>query len=207
LTGDPESIRRLTEGLVHSGVSGSLVNTTRPGSGSEHVFAHFAEVVGLIRHEFHYSHGLNVGYAALLTAAMRERMAAIEDPQFDPDGGILPHDDLVRIYGDYAAEVETIQTEEAHWYADYAPAKLRENWPALRRILAEAPGRDQTRALLARVGLDFADFIAAYGEAKVGDAMLFAKDLKARHSMLWLYWALFCSERSLPGGPLAALRA
>ncbi len=205
LAGDPEAIRRLTEGLVHSGVSVSLVNTTRPGSGSEHVFSHFAEVVGLIHNQFHYSHGLDVGYAAVLTAAMRERMAAIEDPQFDPEAGNMPREALRRIYGDYAGEVEAIQEKEASWYADYDPAKLREKWPELRRILAEAPGQAETRALLARVGLDFGDYLRTYGEAKVGDAMLYSKDLKARHSMLWLYWAFFRREADLPGGPCAAI--
>ena len=201
---DPEAIRRLTEGLILSGVSLSMVGTTRPGSGSEHHLSHFAEIVGLIRHEFHYSHGLDVGYAAVLTGAMRERMAAIEDPQFDPAAGEVPHAALARIYGDFAGEVEPIQ-EKGGWYANYDPAHLREKWPEVRRIFAEAPGQAETRAMLERVGLDFGDYLRAYGEAKIGDAMLHGKDLKDRYSMLWLYWALFRREAELPGGACAAI--
>lgn len=204
MAGNPDAIRRLTEGLILSGVSLSMVGTTRPGSGSEHHLSHFAEIVGLIRGEFHYSHGLDVGYAAVLTGAMRERMAAIETPEFDPDAGMMPHEALARIYGDFAGEVEAIQ-EKGGWYANYNPARLADRWPEVRRIFAEAPGQAETRAMLERVGLDFGDYLRAYGEAKIGDAMLYGKDLKDRYSMLWLYWALFRREADLPGGACAAI--
>jgi len=46
-------------------------------------------------------------------------------------------------------------------------------------------------ALTARIGLDYAAFESLYGEAKIADALLYAKDLKDRYTVLWLYFVYF----------------
>ena len=57
-------------------------------------------------------------------------------------------------------------------------------------ILAEMPTRAQIEEMLALVDLHMDDFYAAYGEKKVQDAVLYAKDLKDRYTVLWLYYDL-----------------
>ena len=46
-------------------------------------------------------------------------------------------------------------------------------------------------SLAERVGLDKKEFDALYGKKKIDDALLFAKDLKDRYSVLWMYYDLF----------------
>ena len=41
-----------------------------------------------------------------------------------------------------------------------------------------------------KIGLDINDFQALYGKEKIKDAIFFAKDLKDRYTVLWLYFYL-----------------
>ena len=45
-------------------------------------------------------------------------------------------------------------------------------------------------ALCEKVGLDYADFYSLYGEEKIADALLYAKDLKDRYTVLWMNYDL-----------------
>ena len=44
--------------------------------------------------------------------------------------------------------------------------------------------------LVERIGLRFEDFLALYGEEKIADARLYAKDLKDRYTVLWMLYDL-----------------
>jgi hypothetical protein len=44
--------------------------------------------------------------------------------------------------------------------------------------------------LTQKIGLSYDAFTALYGEKKVSDACLYAKDLKDRYSVLWMYFDL-----------------
>ena len=44
------------------------------------------------------------------------------------------------------------------------------------------------------IGLDIAQFDELYGKKKIDNALKFAKDLKDRYTVLWLYYDLLVSE-------------
>ena len=52
---------------------------------------------------------------------------------------------------------------------------------------------DRISLNIASIGLDLAQFDALYGEKKIDDALKFAKDLKDRYSVLWMYYDLLVS--------------
>ena len=45
--------------------------------------------------------------------------------------------------------------------------------------------------MLLEVGLCFSDFEKMYGSEKIKDAVLYAKDLKDRYTVLWLNYEFF----------------
>ena len=49
------------------------------------------------------------------------------------------------------------------------------------------PSEEEISAMLCDVGLDEAEFRAMYSEGKLADAVKYAKDLKDRYTVLWLY--------------------
>lgn len=68
---------------------------------------------------------------------------------------------------------------------------LKEKWNEIREILEDAPSTDKITAHLQSVGLDISDFEKMYGLKKLENAKWYAKDLKDRYSVLWLYYCLF----------------
>jgi ABC-type lipoprotein export system ATPase subunit len=57
--------------------------------------------------------------------------------------------------------------------------------------------------LLSRVGLSMEDFYSFYEKDKILDAIRYAKDLKDRYTVLWLYYDLYGEEAPmLPGAPM-----
>ena len=48
--------------------------------------------------------------------------------------------------------------------------------------------------MLAAVGLEEETFTSLYGEEKIRDALLWAKDLKDRYTVLWTAYDMGCLE-------------
>ena len=97
------------------------------------------------------------------------------------------------IYGKAWGEVRDLQNEAGR-YDDPKDEIYCQNWQAVLEILAECPTADEIREMLTDVGFDLSAFEAMYGEEKIQNGIWFAKDLKDRYSVLWLYFDLFMSE-------------
>ena len=80
------------------------------------------------------------------------------------------------------------------WYNEDRYPVYQERWAEIRAVLGECPSAETMVGYLRSVGLDIAQFDALYGREKIGDALRFAKDLKDRFSVLWLYYDLMVSE-------------
>lgn len=75
----------------------------------------------------------------------------------------------------------------------YDPAFVsvyREKWNEIRDILREAPTSLQLCEILKRRAWTYNDFERFYGRRVVDDAVLYAKDLKDRYTVLWLYYTV-----------------
>ena len=82
-----------------------------------------------------------------------------------------------------------LQQEVGHYAADRL-AVYTQKEAQIRQILAEMPSAAEIRQMLALVGMDMQDFYALYGE-KLQDAILYAKDLKDRYTVLWLNYDFY----------------
>ncbi len=187
---DPDAVEYLTKALILIGITLSLVGSTRPGSGSEHHLSHFFEIVSLLNGQPHFCHGIDVGYATVVTAGRREKIAALESPACHPEPEAARLSSWQRIYGPIADEVKALQ-EEAGSYRRDMTALYRERWPEIRAILSECPTAGEFRAMLARAGYEPDGDRKLYGDSGIRDAVFYGKDLKDRYSVLWLYYDLF----------------
>ncbi len=189
---DAEAVGALMEALVAVGILMAYVGSSRPASGSEHHLSHYFEIVGIERKEAYLAHGIDVCFSAIETARLRETLLAL--PSLD--GFTYTHDkdkyeaEIRRIYGSVADEVLALQGRLG-WYEIDRVRIYKEKWDEIRAILKDAPTAKEMEALASRVGLQKETFDALYGEAKIKDALLYAKDLKDRYSVLWMYYDLF----------------
>lgn len=187
------AIAKLMEALVLVGVCLTLAGSTRPGSGSEHHFSHYFEITGLIDHKPYFLHGIDVGYSTVVTAMLRRRILEVARPQFNQTPRIVRQQCYEAIYKEFAGEVSALQ-DRAGWYDRGLPRQYRAHWDEVLDILRQCPPADEINGMLAAVGMDFNRLEQMYGEEKIRRGVWFAKDLKDRYSVLWLYYSLFFTE-------------
>ena len=190
---DEDAIARLMEALVLVGACLTLHTTTRPGSGSEHHFSHYFEITGLIDKVPYFLHGIDVGYATVVTAAMRQRILQVQEPTFEKVSRESREKCYRAVYKDFADEVIKLQNEAGRYEQDLSET-YRRNWPQVLEILAECPKPEEIWQMLADVGMQWPAFEEMYGEEKIRRGVWMAKDLKDRYSVLWLYDQMFFTE-------------
>lgn len=191
---ESHAVEKLMSALVLIGMTLTLVETTRPGSGSEHHLSHFFEIVGLIKGEKHFSHGTDVAYNTIITAAIREKIRELDTPVFFEESEAERVDAWERIYGKVSDEVKELQKKAGRYERDMKPI-YTEKWAEIREILSESPTAAECDEMMRAVGFDFSECIETYGHKKLCDAIKYGKDLKDRYSVLWIYYALFSGKK------------
>lgn len=186
---DEESVGALMEALVAVGIAMAFIGNSRPASGSEHHFSHYFEITGILTDAPYLAHGIDVVYAAVLTAKIREDIlsATPSRREFDEEEWI---DEIRRIYLSSAEEVVSLQ-KKMGWYWEDNSQKVLPKWDEIKEVLKEAPTQSEMLEMVEAVGMDYQEFVDLYGQAKIDDGVIYAKDLKDRYSVLWLYYEFF----------------
>ena len=191
LARDDDAIATLMQSLVAVGILMAYVGSSRPASGSEHHLSHYFEIVGIERGEDYLAHGIDVCFSAVETAKVREKLLSLEDiSAYEYNFDRADYEaNIRRIYGSVADEVIDLQNK-MRWYDIDRVSIYKEKWAEIKEILKSAPTSEEMLALCEKVGLDHSKFTSLYGEEKIADAILYAKDLKDRYSVLWMNYDL-----------------
>ena len=188
---DEESVAALMEALVVVGIMMSFAGSSRPASGSEHHLSHFFEIVGIVKGEDYFPHGIDVAYSAVVTASIREEL--METP-FPRRKFLLPRGEyeekMKNIYGSVAESCIALQDKIGNYTTDRTETYLRFE-RTLKKLFKETPTSWEIEGMLRLVGLDLKEFHDKYGTEKINDAISYAKDLKDRYTVLWMYYDLF----------------
>ena len=186
-----ESIKTLTEALMVVGIMMSFAGSSRPASGSEHHLSHFFEIVGIINSEDYFSHGIDVAYSTVITAKIREEIKKQEFPQ---QIFRLTNEDYTKkiksIYQSVAKACIKLQEKVGNYEKDRAKL-YKEKEEKIKTILSDMPTAEEIEKILSFAEIDMKEFYNLYSEQKIKDAILYAKDLKDRYTVLWLYYDLF----------------
>ena len=188
---DEESVKALMEALTIVGIMMSFAGSSRPASGSEHHLSHFFEIVGIVNDEPYFSHGIDVAYSTVITAQIKEKVLKSEFP-----------DALYRLSReDYAEKINQIYKSVAKGcielqdkVGNYAFDRLgvyKNKEEEIRKILSETPGAEEIKNMISLAELDMEEFYDMYGSQKINNAIMYAKDLKDRYTVLWLNYDLF----------------
>ena len=181
-----ESVKTLMEALVIIGILMSFAGSSRPASGSEHHLSHFFEITGIVTNTEYFPHGIDVAYSTVITAEIREKILKNKFPTKI----YRPSDELYRqkmneIYLDVSGGCIALQEKVGNYKNDRSKVYLeKEN--EIRQILTEMPTAEKIKEMLSLVKLDINEFYALYGKKKIENAILYAKDLKDRYTVLWV---------------------
>jgi glycerol-1-phosphate dehydrogenase [NAD(P)+] len=189
LKGDEAAVRALTEGLILSGITLSMVQTTRPGSGSEHHLSHFFEITGILDSVPYFPHGIDVAYSTVVTAKLREKLLSRPFPTaiYRPDAESYTKA-MQRIYKSAADGCIALQKKVGNYTAERGYLQKEQQ---IREVLAQMPTGAEIEKMLSLAGLDMQDLYRLYGSEKIENAILYAKELKDRYTVLWLWYDLY----------------
>jgi len=186
---DVEAVQALMDALVVVGIAMAYVGNSRPASGSEHHFSHYFEITGIQNNTPYLAHGIDVAYSAVYTARLREQILSKA-----PDRRVFDRGEweqaIQRIYLDAAGEVIALQ-DKLGWYEKDHSQNVISKWDAIKELLQEAPTEAQMLEMIEKVGMDYKEFVQVYGQEKIEEGLLYAKDLKDRYTVLWLNYDLF----------------
>lgn len=152
-----------------------------------------SEITGISEGKPYLAHGIDVAYSSVLTAKIQEKILASvpERREFNEEAW---NSEVKRIYQGSADEVIKLQ-KRLGWYWEDHSERVLPKWNEIKAVLAEAPTKEETLQIIEAVGMNCEEFVRFYGQKKIDDGVLFAKDLKERYSVLWLYYEFVRCER------------
>ncbi|MFA5864732.1 MAG: iron-containing alcohol dehydrogenase [Phycisphaerae bacterium] len=80
----PQAIAALYQALIYSGLAMTLVGTSAPASGGEHMLSHTLDMMSSLDGVPHDLHGRQVGLGTIFAAALYDRIFQIESPKIFP---------------------------------------------------------------------------------------------------------------------------
>lgn len=194
---DEESIKALMEALVIIGILMSFAGSSRPASGSEHHLSHFFEITGIIDNTEYFSHGIDVGYATIITAKLREKILADKFPsKIFRESKEDYEKNIKSVYKQVAGGCIKLQDEVGN-YANNRINVCLEKESQIRKILEEMPSSEDITDMLSLLDFDIEEFYNLYGKEKIENAIFYAKDLKDRYTVLWLNYDFYGDEKNV----------
>jgi glycerol-1-phosphate dehydrogenase [NAD(P)+] len=97
----PAAIEALFNALLYSGIAMTIIGTSAPASGGEHLFSHTLDMMSSIDDIAHDLHGRQVGLGTIFASALYERIFKIEKPICHP----YPDDIDSKFWGSLAGNV------------------------------------------------------------------------------------------------------
>lgn len=193
---DENSVKILTEALMIVGIMMSFATTSRPASGSEHHLSHFFEITGIINGEEYFPHGIDVVYSTVITSKIREFILNNEFPSSSYKMERSAYESKMKeVYSVIADECIKLQDRIGNYKDRLSIYKAKED--EIRGILSEMPSPDEIIRMLEIAEIDLSEFYNLYGKDKINTAIHYAKDLKDRYTVLWLYYDLFGVENEI----------
>ena len=204
---DPEVIGSVTEALVLTGIAMKFVGNSRPASGCEHHMSHYWEMKFLMEGKKAILHGTKVGVATVAALRMYQMLAQTlgELPDFDFSGAAArPFDraawetQIRDVFGDAAEGIIALEdrTQKNDMQArnqrlQTIEKKLKEILWAIRHDL---PPVEEVEKLLLSLDAPVHPEQIGVSLTEVREAVLYAKEVRDRYTLLQLLWDLGLSE-------------
>ncbi len=186
--GKPEAIRGLFEALFGTGMAMTLVGTSAPASGGEHLLSHTLDMMAYVRGEDHDLHGRQVGIGTLLSAALYQRVLTLENPP----GGALPSSIDKRFWSVpsvVAAVTEQYRSKQARLESIRQKLARRDTWDRLRaKVAAEVKTPETIRTWLQRAGAAVSMADIGCSRERIKAAILHMHQIRRRFTIVDLAW-------------------
>lgn len=144
-----ESAAAVFESLILTGIAMSFTKTSRPGSGTEHIMAHFIECVELLENKIPDYHGEDVGVTTLIVLEYYKQLAKLQHPKFRKEK--VNWNDVYAAYGALADDVKKINANGTSTDG-VDPEFCEKNWDKIVKIIDDVPSAEEVRAAMGKAG-------------------------------------------------------
>ncbi len=207
---DPEGVRdggfqaveALLEGLIYSGFAMQAGETSRPASGSEHLFSHLWEMQGVQYQGERAPHGFTVGLGTIASAAIYDELVAWDISKTDFDDWLetwpSPEELAELVRNEFTepriAQSAVFETLAKHLTVEQLEERTRfilSNWGDIKEKLeGQLMPSERIRELLKTAGCPIhpADF--GLSRAQFMESHTRARLIRSRYTVLDLVWEL-----------------
>ena len=195
---DPEAVKAVMEALLLTGIAMSFTGNSRPASGSEHHLSHYWEMQFQMQGKKPILHGIKVGVGMLTSIYMYQKLlqeapvfSEIKDCGFDYP---VWEEKVKSCYLDAANGI--LELEKACRKNDIPNrnkrlAIIEEKWDSIKDLIsAEIPSLKMMKNLLASLDAPINPAQIGISSVMVEDAILLAKEVRNRYTILQLLWDL-----------------
>jgi len=188
--GKPEAMKGLFEALFWTGLAMTLVGTSAPASGGEHLLSHTLDMMAEVRGHAHDLHGRQVGLGTLLSAALYQRVLAIETPV--PRGLPSAVDaEFWRMPSVVAAIKEQYEAKKPHLETVRQKIVTGHLWDRLRmQLAAEVKSPETIQSWLRRAGAAVSIDDIGCPHERIRAAILHMHEIRKRTTIVDLAWLL-----------------
>jgi glycerol-1-phosphate dehydrogenase [NAD(P)+] len=137
---DEETAGAIFESLLLTGIAMSFTKTSRPGSGTEHIQAHYWECKELLENKVPNYHGIDVGVSTLMILKFYKELARLT--KIEAKKEVNDWDKIYSVYGALADDVKKLNTPDT--ITDpINPKDIEDNWGKIVEIINSVPSYEE----------------------------------------------------------------
>ena len=146
---DEEAAGAVFESLLMTGIAMAFTCTSRPGSGTEHIMAHYWECLELLEGKIPNYHGEDVGVATLIMLKYYNELIKKESIRTHKERN--DWDEIYSVYGVLADDVRKLNTPDT--ITDpIDPEELARQWPKIVEIVRGVPSYETCLEAMKKAG-------------------------------------------------------
>ena len=177
---DEEAAGAVFESLLMTGIAMAFTLTSRPGSGTEHIMAHYWECLELLDGKIPNYHGEDVGVCTLIMLKYYNELIKKQTIRTHKE-----HSDwkeIYAVYGPLAEDVRKLNTPDTITDG-IDPEKLAQLWPQIVQIVQSVPTYEQCLAAMKQAGCKTTVEEVGKERAFVAESFLYHPYMRRRLSL------------------------
>ena len=190
----PKAIKALMEALLITGISMSYLGNSRSASGSEHLLSHFFEDLGMIKGEKYLPHGIDVAYSTYLTCLVRHKLLKAKLPTSTYT--IEREKFIADMNNMFLSSANTLIAKQDEFDFTIEGRYLSyKNKKTIKKIIKKASNPEKVKKYIEEIGLNLNELYSTYSQDKIDKAIIYAKNVRTRFTVLHLYLDVFKTEK------------
>ncbi len=185
---ESDAVKGLFEALFWTGIVMTMVGSSAPASGGEHLLSHTLDMLADIRGQEHNLHGAQVALGTIVSAALYEKLLKIERPTFID----MPEEINYKLWTDTSvAESVSQQYKAKKQQLEIVRSKLsqQDTWEKLKvklRTIVRSPREIKNCLQAAGAACSIAD--SNLSREQIAEALAHMHEIRKRFTVVDLAW-------------------